>query len=239
MHRWSAPGAAVVVARHVRSRRLAAAHPGRARTAASPIPRTRASPTPRATTVPPDRARDRGRRRRGPQSITSRGAMPTRDRGRASRCPWSGGPRPGRPSTPGPVIAAADGTGLARLGHDGEDGPGPEEGGDGGGEGEAGHGVDVGKMALVDLLEPTGAVELDHLHVERVGEVGHGRIVEGEMPVLPDTETAQVEGVGRQRARRSGRTPSRDRPVRRCSGPARGWARSVIRSLIHRWNPAG
>ena len=53
-----------------------------------------------------------------------------------------------------------------------------------------------GKWPFVDLLEPALPVQLDHLHVEGVVEVGHGRIVEGEMAVLPDAETAQVEGVG-------------------------------------------
>ncbi len=59
----------------------------------------------------------------------------------------------------------------------------------------AGHGVEVGEVALVDLLAPAGLVELDHLHVERVVEVGHRRIVEGEVAVLADAETAQVERV--------------------------------------------
>ena len=32
---------------------------------------------------------------------------------------------------------------------------------------------EVGEVALVDLLAPTGRIELDHLDVERVCEVGH------------------------------------------------------------------
>ena len=50
-------------------------------------------------------------------------------------------------------------------------------------------------MALVDLLQAAGRLELDHLDVAGVGEVGHRRIVEGQVPVLADPEAAQVEGV--------------------------------------------
>ena len=96
----------------------------------------------------------------------------------------------------GPVERGAHRHGLARLGHDGEHGGRPEQRGDGGREREARHGVDVGEVALVHLLEPAVPVELDHLHVEGVVEVGDGRVVEGEMAVLPDAEAAQVEGVG-------------------------------------------
>src|SRR5580700_10576486 len=88
-----------------------------------------------------------------------------------------------------PREGGSDGPGLARFGHDGEDGPGPEERRDRGREGEAGDGPEVGEVALVDLLEPAVAIELDHLHVERVVEVGHGRVVEGEVPVLAHPET--------------------------------------------------
>ena len=56
-------------------------------------------------------------------------------------------------------------------------------------------------MALVDLLQAAGRVELDHLDVERVVEVGDRRVVERQMPVLTDAEAAQVEWVPAQEPR--------------------------------------
>ena len=52
-----------------------------------------------------------------------------------------------------------------------------------------------------------------------VVEVGHRGIVEGQVAVLPDAQAAEVEGVGPEQTRRSGRTRPRDRPSRRGSGP--------------------
>ena len=53
-------------------------------------------------------------------------------------------------------------------------------------------------MPFVDLLRPAGPVELDHLDVEGIVEIGDRRIVEREMPVLSDAETTQVQRMGPQ-----------------------------------------
>ena len=58
--------------------------------------------------------------------------------------------------------------------------------------------VKAGEVALVDLLAPAGRFEFDDLDVARVGEVGHRRVVEGQVPVLADPEAAQVERILRQ-----------------------------------------
>ena len=59
-------------------------------------------------------------------------------------------------------------------------------------------------MPLVDLLLPACGVEFDHLDVERVVEVGHARVVERQVPVLPDAQAAQVKGVPGQEIRIAG-----------------------------------
>ncbi len=115
----------------------------------------------------------------------------------------------------------------------------PEEGGDGGGERQGRHRVDVGEMALVDLLEPAGRVELDHLHVETVIEVGHGRIVEGQMAVLPDPEAAESRGwLDQELGVAAALGPGVGQPVD-VVGRRGGRARFAMRSRIQRWNPAG
>ena len=65
------------------------------------------------------------------------------------------------------------------------------------------HGVDVGEVTFADLLPTAGGVELHDLHVERVVEVGDGRVVEREVPVLADAEAAEVERVRRGAAPRT------------------------------------
>ena len=83
--------------------------------------------------------------------------------------------------------------GLARLGHDREHRRRAEQRGNGDGDGVRGHRVDVGEVALAHLLATARVVELHHLDVERVVEVGDGRVVEREVPVLADAEAAEVE----------------------------------------------
>ncbi len=51
------------------------------------------------------------------------------------------------------------------------------------------------QMPLVDLLSAARRVELDHLDVQRVVEVGDTWVVEGQVAVLADAETAEVERV--------------------------------------------
>ena len=52
-----------------------------------------------------------------------------------------------------------------------------------------------GKWPSLTCWRAAGRLELDHLDVERVVEVGHRRVVEGQVPVLADAEAAQVERV--------------------------------------------
>ena len=66
--------------------------------------------------------------------------------------------------------------------------------------------VDVGEVAFAHLLLTAGGVELHDLHVERVVEVGDGRVVEREVPVLADAEAAEIERVRRGGASRTART---------------------------------
>ena len=95
---------------------------------------------------------------------------------------------------------------LAGLGHDGQHPPARSRAGMVTVMACAGTSAVGGEVALVDLLAPAGGVELDHLHVERVVEVGHRRVVEGQVAVLADAQAAQVERVVLAAARRSGRT---------------------------------
>ena len=94
--------------------------------------------------------------------------------------------------------ASRTGTALRSSGTTASTALGAEQGGDGDGHGVCRHGLDAREVALVHLLEPAGVVELDHLDVQRIGEVRHGRIVEGEVPVLPDPQAAQVGGGAQQ-----------------------------------------
>ena len=55
------------------------------------------------------------------------------------------------------------------------------------------HRVDIGEVTLPHLLAPAGVVELDDLHVGGIVEVGDRRVVEREVAVLTDPETAEVE----------------------------------------------
>ena len=73
--------------------------------------------------------------------------------------------------------------------------------GDGDGDGVRRHRVHVGKVALTHLLATARVVELHHLHVERVFEVGDGRVVEREVSVLADAETTEVESVDAEQRR--------------------------------------
>ena len=118
----------------------------------------------------------------------------------------------------GPSRAARTGSALRASGTMARTRAGPEQGGDGDGHRLLGDVVVGGEVPLVDLLAAAGGVELDHLDVQGVGEVGHRGIVEGQVPVLPDAQAAQVEGVGAAAARRSVGTRPREGPARRCSG---------------------
>ena len=70
---------------------------------------------------------------------------------------------------------------------------GAQQRGDGDGDRVRRHLVDRREMALVHLLSPACDVELDHLHIDRVVEIGHRRVVEREVAVLADAQAAQVE----------------------------------------------
>ena len=71
---------------------------------------------------------------------------------------------------------------------------------DGDRHGAAGHLGLRGEVALTHLLTPAVGIDLDHLDRQGIVEVRHPRVVEGEVAVLADSQTAEVEGVGRQEA---------------------------------------
>ncbi len=50
-------------------------------------------------------------------------------------------------------------------------------------------------MAFPHLLPAACGVELDHLHVERIVEVGYARVVECKMTVLADPQATEIERV--------------------------------------------
>jgi len=51
------------------------------------------------------------------------------------------------------------------------------------------------EAAVVDLLLAAGEVELDHFHEVRVLEVGHGWIVESDVPVFADSHANEIDGL--------------------------------------------
>ncbi len=59
----------------------------------------------------------------------------------------------------------------------------------------AGTSSSAGEVALVHLLAPAGIVQLYHLEVDRVIEVGHRGVVEGQVTVLTDPETAEIQRI--------------------------------------------
>ena len=93
----------------------------------------------------------------------------------------------------GPVRASRTGVALRDSGTTASTRLRAQQSGDGHRDGAPRDGVQVREVAFVDLLAPAWTVELDHLHVQRVVKVGDWRIVEGQVPVLADTETTQVE----------------------------------------------
>jgi hypothetical protein len=96
----------------------------------------------------------------------------------------------------------------------------------------------VGEVALVDLLLPAGRVELDHLDVERVVEVGHRGVVEGQVPVLADAQAAQVERVAPQQVGVAGALGlGVAQPLHVVGGPGGRRLDDALR--IQRWKPAG
>ena len=62
-------------------------------------------------------------------------------------------------------------------------------------------GIERGKTAVVDLLLAAGGVEFDDLHGARIGEVGDGRVVEGDVSVFADAETNDVDRRLREQGR--------------------------------------
>ena len=48
-------------------------------------------------------------------------------------------------------------------------------------------------MALAHLLLTARKIKLHNLHHARIGQIGHRRIIEGEVAVLTDPETAQID----------------------------------------------
>ena len=61
--------------------------------------------------------------------------------------------------------------------------------------------VDGREPSFRELLLPALLVEVDHLGVVRILEVGYRRIVEGQMPVLADAEQAELR-IGGAKLRR-------------------------------------
>ena len=98
-----------------------------------------------------------------------------------------------RPARTGSALRAPRGRWPAR-------GPAAQQRGDGHRDGlRSAPTPSVGEVALVDLLQAARGVELDHLDVQRVVEVGHGGVVEGQVPVLPDARGSTGRAGGPRR----------------------------------------
>ena len=91
-----------------------------------------------------------------------------------------------------------DRLGLGGAGDNGIDPRGRHEGRDGQGQGMGGHVVKGGKTAIVHLLQAAGLVEGDDLDLQRIGEIGDGRIVEGQVAILANAGADDVDGMGGQ-----------------------------------------
>ncbi len=107
----------------------------------------------------------------------------------------------GQETVTGPSSEAAHRLRLAGFGDDGQHPCGTEQCGDGDGDRLGGNIVIGGEVSLVNLLGPARRVQGHHLHILRVVEIGHRRVVEGQVPVLADTQAAEVEGVVAQERR--------------------------------------
>lgn len=94
-----------------------------------------------------------------------------------------------------PFKGGADGGSLSGFRHDTDKSGSRDERRNREGEGVLRHAVDGGEAAFADLLLAAGAVELNQFDGARVVEVGDGRVVEGDMAVLADAETAEVDGL--------------------------------------------
>lgn len=69
------------------------------------------------------------------------------------------------------------------------------ENGDGERECVEGHVGERREATVVHLLLAAGEVELDDFDEERVGEVGDGRVVEGDVAVFPDAHADKIDGL--------------------------------------------
>ena len=69
------------------------------------------------------------------------------------------------------------------------------ENGDGERERVEGHLGEGGEAAVVDLLLAAGEVEFDDFDEERVGEVGDGRVVEGDVAVFANAHADEIDGL--------------------------------------------
>src|SRR5206468_9979261 len=72
---------------------------------------------------------------------------------------------------------------------------------DGESQGVLRHRVQTREVTFAHLLLAAGFIELDQLEPVGVVEIGHRRIVERKMPVLPDAQTAEIDGLGSQQTR--------------------------------------
>jgi len=86
----------------------------------------------------------------------------------------------------------ADGVGFPFFGSDAQHPFGRAEHRDREGKGILRDGGQIWKMAFVDLLLAARFIQLDELDTMRVLEIGDWRIVESEMTILADAETAEI-----------------------------------------------
>ncbi len=67
-------------------------------------------------------------------------------------------------------------------------------------QGVSRHGIDIGEAAIVDLLLTTDLIKLNNLHRLRIVEIRYRRIVERQMPVLPNAHTGDIQRIGCQQS---------------------------------------
>ena len=164
------------------------------------------------------------------QRLSGAAAPPSRGRGRRWRGACAGGSRPGTTWRPGPPGRARTGSALRASGTTARTRSARSSAGMVTVMARAGTSASVGEVALVDLLAAARRVELDHLDVQRVVEVGHRRVVEGQVAVLADPEAAQVERVlASSSAYRAHSASGRRQPVEVVGGPRAGRLRRSAR----------
>ena len=55
--------------------------------------------------------------------------------------------------------------------------------------------MDAGKLALIHLLLATNLVKFHNFNCIRIFEMGYRWVIKGKMPIIPNAEKAEIDGV--------------------------------------------